>query len=529
LQDRGRVASGAGLAAVAGAIMSRDGMQAHARRVRPACNLVMSPLTLTRSASGPARTPAVQPSGADGVAAMSNGFTPHTLAETLRDLFRAEASGRLLLTEDTGRSVAVHFSRGLIERAALEQSTEAGPSPPDPPSAPVPATSREAMETAFRMHSGVWRFDASEEAGAGEADVPRTLELLLRGIAAIERWGAVHRILASQTRALRPAPVPLFPIEVLPLEAHEGYLLSRMDGHTCYSELSSLLPGVHEDEVTRFVYASLVLGFVEMHPALVEPFQLSVYAEQNREERHREEKELELIDAAYTMLRTKNPYRILGVIDGASWDEIRQSYEERKASMRPDRFLPSVRARRLHELQILESGLVEAFLKIQSLRLDAVGEKNRDRSAEEGAVTDLSEIARRRMDSLKTDRQELLEQNERSAATYLAKARESFREGDFHNAVEFCLMANQQHDGNVECYMLLAEALAKNPAHRWQLRAEAAYKTAVSLDPWNPSLYLKVAEFYRQQGMEQRAARYFEKAYALAPSLRSEEGKARPR
>ena len=44
-------------------------------------------------------------------------FTPHNLAEILRDQFHAEASGTLVLEADTGEEIRIYFSRGLIDLA----------------------------------------------------------------------------------------------------------------------------------------------------------------------------------------------------------------------------------------------------------------------------------------------------------------------------------------------------------------------------------------------------------------------------
>jgi tetratricopeptide (TPR) repeat protein len=220
------------------------------------------------------------------------------------------------------------------------------------------------------------------------------------------------------------------------------------------------------------------------------------------------------------MLRDDSPYRVLGVTDSASWDEIRQAYDERKAAFAHDQFLPEVRSSCREELQIIETGLVEVFLKIQSLRMDAAGEKQRGR--EEAHAPSLEDMQGKRLESTKTSRQAEMDEAERRAFLYLQKAKDAFRENDFHNTVEFCVLANRHFDGNAECHALLGQALAKNPARRWQIRAEAALKRALELDPWNPHFFLRMGEFYRDQGMDQRAARYFEKAYEISPSLREE-------
>jgi hypothetical protein len=481
-------------------------------------------------------------------------FTPHNLAEILRDQFHAEASGALVLEADTGEEIRIYFSRGLIDLALqagphleflsdlMSSSTSVSRLPEhlrERPPGPVElaellgddvrqpevqkAVRHEtdvAVQEAFRLTGGAWSLQEGEEPGVFEPDVPGTLEVMMKGISAISRWAQIGRLMAAQQRALKPASVPLFPVERLPLAPEEGFLLGLMDGQINFGQLTNLFPGSEPDQVTQFVYAALVLGFVEFEPSLGSPFRLAPYADLDRTQRDRHEQEVERIRRFYAMLRDDSPYRVLGVTDSASWDEIRQAYDERKAAFAHDQFLPEVRSACREELQIIETGLVEVFLKVQSLRMDAAGEKQRGR--EEAHAPTLEDMQGKRLESTKTNRQAEIDEAERLAVLYLQKAKEAFRENDFHNTVEFCVLANRHFDGSAECHALLGQALAKNPARRWQTRAEAALKRALDLDPWNPQFYLRIGEFYRDQGMDQRAARYFEKAYEISPSLREQ-------
>ncbi len=488
-------------------------------------------------------------------------FTCHTLAEILRDRFLGEESGRLFLAGDTGEEIRIHFSVGLLDLALqngphlqfladlLASSQKGMALPPalrqEPPGPAAladllgEAVSRPevrqavrsetlvSVQEAFRLSGGHWRFEPGQEPGCFEPEVPFTLEAFLKGIGAVTRWARVGRILGAQKRCLRPAAVPLFQVERLPLAPEEGYLLGLMDGQVTFEDLRALFPGSDPDQVTRFVYAGLVLGIVEFEPALASPFRLEAYAEQDREVREREDRELDRIDRFYETLRRSSPYGILGVTDGASWDEIRHAYEERKESFRAELFLPDVRTQRREELKIIETGLVEAYLKVQSLRMDAAGERNRERAAESPAS--LEDMKGRRLEQSKTSRQAEQDENVRRAEQYLQQARDHYREGDFHNTIQFCNLALKHADTLAECHALLGQALERNPDRRWQLRAEKELKRALELDPWNPHFYLHLGEFYRRQGMEQRAARYFEKAFRISPSLRAAAGdNARP-
>lgn len=475
-------------------------------------------------------------------------FTPHSLAEILRDRFLDESNGCLVLTAQTGEEIRIHLFRGLIDMALqtgphleflsdLAAQTRDGRAPPvelqEGPLDParladflgdeikrpeiIKAVRREAIvsiQEGFRLSGGTWHLEENDTTGLFEPDVVGTLEAILRGLGAVERWAQVGRTLSSQDRVLVPSAIPLFPVDQLPLAPEEGYLLSLMDGNATFTQIGSLFPGSDPDQVTRFVYSALVIGAVEFDPALNSPFRLEQYARKEESERRREEAERKKVGRFYATVSGGTPYQVLGVTDGASWSEIKQAYEERKTSYQTDNFLPEIRQSCREELQIISTGLVEAYLKIQSLRMDEASEKNRQRS--ETREINLEDMQGKRLQSTRTSRQEHIAEQDHLAELYLGKARDAFREADFHNTVEYCSLALKKNDDIAELHSLLGQALARNPARRWQLRAEVALKRACELDAWNPVNHMRLGEFYKNQGLEQRAARCFQKARTLS-------------
>jgi hypothetical protein len=488
-------------------------------------------------------------------------FSPQTLAEVFRDRFTQESSGCLLLSAETGEEIRVHFSRGLIDLALqtgphleflgdLSAAVLDGAPlpenlqkmPPDPAQlaeflggqvgttevkAAVRRETRLSIQEAFRLSGGSWELDGGDAAGVFEPDVVGTLESILKGIGAVERWAQVGMVLAAQNRNLKPSSVPLFPIDKLPLAPEEGYLLSLMDGKANFNTLGSLFPGSDPDQVTRFVYAMLVIGAVEFDPALVTPFCLESYVQADHLERERGDKERGRIEKYYEVMRKGTPYQVLGVTDGATWNDIQQAYGERKTSFQVENFLSETRHSCREELRFIETGLVEAFLKIQSLRMDAAGERSRGR----GATTEvnLEDMQGKSLQSTKTSRQEQVDRQVMRASQYLAKAQGAFQVGDFHNTVEYCNLGLKNNDEIAELHSLLGQALARNPARRWQVRAEKALKRAIELDRWSPEYYRRIGELYKAQGLDQRAARYFEKAKELGPNKEDAQGASRSR
>ncbi|HXI03722.1 MAG TPA: DUF4388 domain-containing protein [Candidatus Saccharimonadales bacterium] len=481
-------------------------------------------------------------------------FTSHYLAEVLRDIFLQEKSGLLELASSTGPRNSFEFDRGMLVDADSPSGAamlaaalrDAGmisaevllETVPDCASATDLASSllkrgvdtkllvpgvkgliRRALADAFAWQGGTFAFEARQSLGGTfKPDVLFTFESILGGIEVMSNFEPLRQVLVELPGRLRMSEHQFMPVHRLTLRPHHGFVLSRIDGTMTLRELFQTVPADSSDEALKFAYGLLVFGLVGLDPpAAAGPFQLRQIMSSHHEEKSRIEKEVRMIRDGLEGMMGRSHAEILGVGEGASPAEIRTAWEELRKKYRRERLAPAVQESMKKELDLLEAKLTEAYFKLE------LGSLEEDqRMAREGAgVTSISkdDLAKRREFS-KTEKQATQEQNIRLAEKYYTKAREYFREGDYHNCIQFARLAIRFNNESAEAYHLMGEALSLNPDRRWQRQAEEAYRKAADLEPFYAEYWVTLGLFYRERGLESRARAMFEKALEIQPSHR---------
>ncbi|HKQ61173.1 MAG TPA: DUF4388 domain-containing protein [Candidatus Polarisedimenticolaceae bacterium] len=483
---------------------------------------------------------------------MQTHFSAQTLAEVFRDLYLSERTGVLALSRSDSEK-QIYFERGLILLAesqqegldlgsrlvqegkispgALDEARRSIEQPQDLGLALVnrgliakallPPTARKLIDdivrSVFQWEGGTARFD--ELPGVPEvfeSDVLATCEVILHGIGAMTGFEPIFEAmqgLDNRLRVRRPTPVPL---ERLTLSPQHGFILSRVDGSTTVRDVLSILPPDEEASACRFLFGLLLLGVLEYDPPVGDgPFRVANILRDHADRQALERLQEQTIRQAYTQMREQNPYQVLGVSHSASAEAIERAYEEAKALFSRDRILPRVREKQRSELAVIESRLIEAYLKLTQPETDgALRAEHGAAPREEHAVEDL--LMRVELD--KTKSKLALEEASKVADTYYAKARKAVREGDYHNAVQYGKLAISYNQQDARFYYLLGECQARNPEARWQRMAEQNFNQAATLDPWNPEYRITLGRFYKKRGMSLRARRQFEEALKLSPS-----------
>jgi tetratricopeptide (TPR) repeat protein len=224
----------------------------------------------------------------------------------------------------------------------------------------------------------------------------------------------------------------------------------------------------------------------------------------------------ETIQQGYLQMQAQDPYGVLGLSSKASRQAVERAYSEAKSLFSRDRILPKVRDKFRAELAVIESRLIEAYLRLtQPDRAEAAPvEQVRDApTGEEKGVNDL--LMRVELD--KTKSKVAMEEAGKIAENYYAQARKAVREGDFHSAIQYGKLAVSYNDSDARYFFTLAECQARNPDSRWQKMAEQNYTQATALDPWNVEYWISLGRFYKKRGMKLRARKQFEEALKLAP------------
>jgi len=470
-------------------------------------------------------------------------FTPHYLLENFREIYFAERSGELTLRrgEEARR---LYFDRGMLALGDSSLPNErltdalvplglrlpgaaAGALPPerlralvaaDPScSASVEQVARQLVERivigAFGWDGGTYRFEDQEvPTAAFRPDVLFTFQVLQRGVQAMANFGPLKEVLLAEERRLRLNDNAFLPIQSLNLGVEQGYVLSRIDGTLRVRDIAMLAPEGTEDRVVRILFGYLVLGLLLFDPPAGDGmFSLRDLMEGHRGGQRRDQEDRGLIRDFHEAIRGRPPEEVLGVATGVGPKELKREYEAQRERFRRDRFSPSVREDLRKELGVIENRLLEAYLALQSAAIERLTPTGLGDAQPIGSVTD------RRKELVRTEAQQTEDEKHRLAETYFLKAKDYFKEGDFFNCIQFCKLAVKFNPAEAPFFSLMADALLRNPDHRWQRLAEESYLKAVEIDPWNADYLVALGILYKGKGLSMRARHHFEKALEILP------------
>jgi len=480
---------------------------------------------------------------------MEGRFVPVDLAELVRDLFLSERTGWLELSCPGGPTLSFEFRLGMLQygegdedeelgrrlvregrisSAALAEAIAAGAAPRDLGSRLIakgfisPETLAESFQAAltsllcraFRGDAGVWKFREGEVPDpVVEPDILHTVDSLFQAVAGMVGFTAVRNALLAIDRPLILRAGQGIPVERLNLTPVQGFVLSRLDGTLSMPELLAAIPPQQEEPTCRFVYALLLLGAAAYEPRLAPgAFKTSLIVAEHSRDEAREQEEEEFIRERFQTTAGASPYATLGVLEECTWEEVQAAYRARKEEIASAKFLEKVRRQHRSELRIIEGRLVQAYLAIQVVLIPG----RRAEAEVPGESLDPTRAVRREVS--KSEVKEQMDEAERQAESYYQKARKYYQQGDYHNCIQFGRLAITQCEPVARFHILLGEAQARNPDHRWQKLAEQSFSRAVDLDPWNADALVTLGQFYRRQGLAMRARRQFEKALELLPT-----------
>jgi len=484
---------------------------------------------------------------------MKGHFTSHYLAETLRDIFLQERTGLLTLESSAGPRCLLGFDRGMLVdaespsgaptlAAALRDEGIVGAevlleAVPDCTTARELAKAlvdrgavtreglasgikgliRRALAEAFIWQGGTYSFqDSRDLENHFTPDVLFTFESILLGVSNLSNFDPLREVLLDLPGRLKMSENLFLPVHRLALKPHHGFVLSRIDGSMSMAQMAQVIPADTLDDALKFTYGLVVFGVVEFDPPLAGGrFSLREIMPRHHEARARTHKEEAFIRETLSRMSGQSAREILGVAPEAAYEPIRAAYETQIARFQRKNFSGTTRDALKRELDLIEAKITEAFFNLELTDLE--GERRSARGGAEHTTLAEDDLHRRREFS-KTDAKKAQEQNSRLAEKYFVKARDYFREADFYNCIQFCRLAIKFNVESALAYQLMADALARNPDHRWQRQAEEAYTRATEIDPFNAEFFVSLGNFYRDQGMDSRARKMFEKALEIFPA-----------
>lgn len=267
-----------------------------------------------------------------------------------------------------------------------------------------------------------------------------------------------------------------------------------------------------EGQMLRILYLLLLFGAIETVPAVGQPPRLSFLADSIEEEQRAISIQSGAIENLTAAFQTPglNPWKVLGVTQGASMESVSQAHDAFMARLDRRNLHPEVYKKYSKDVVFLQAKCTEACLLIQGSFLET-------RRREEAAMGGAGASQAKRMEQARTDRQEAREVQQKEADRLFHYAQELFVEQQFYECTQYLKLALFYDPGQAGCYHLLGRAMASAPDARGKHAAEKAFLQAVNLDPWEITYLLDLSQFYLDEGLLARCATYLEAAHKINP------------
>jgi curved DNA-binding protein CbpA len=196
--------------------------------------------------------------------------------------------------------------------------------------------------------------------------------------------------------------------------------------------------------------------------------------------------------AFHQAMAQKTLYDLLEVGKTATDEEIKKAYFVMARRFHPDRFDRAAAAQHKAAIDEVFDSITNAYRVLSSKEKRAAYDSSAPAGGQEEA-----------QDSVK-------------------KADIKFRQGKtlfgmdrFDEAMAFLEEAIRLRRDKADYFLLLAMAEAKIPSY--VKKAESDFLTAIRLEPWNPEGYMGLGFLYKNEGLQTKAIRQFEKALEVEP------------
>jgi curved DNA-binding protein CbpA len=331
----------------------------------------------------------------------------------------------------------------------------------------------------------------------------------------------LRAVLGDGSTRVRLNPSPPLPLERVPLQPAEGFLISRADGTLSLREIAVTSP-LPPEETDRALCALILAGFLELdavegepatpeapsvsasdsaggtepsRPARTEPAR----GEPARREHARKAPAppaprrpagpVEEMLERYSALPGQNLYQVLGLTAAASESDVRHAYYSLAKKLHPDKFSEDETKNRAERLF---AAITEAYATLS---------RAERRSEYDNSLSQASDKP----------------PAESTAASATAMARQNYLHGralyekqEMVKALTFFEHAVEQDEGKEEHHRYLALVQSRNP----RLRKEAGrhFLRAIELNPTRADNYAHLGVLYRKMGQEEKGLEYLQKA-----------------
>ncbi len=494
-----------------------------------------------------------------------------TLPRVVQDLWRAQASGILHLSQDPANK-RVYFRKGdivfagtnleherlgerLVREGKIPRSVldlafrvversnerfgktivEMGWVSPQEMQQRVAEQIKDIIFSVFTWESGEYRFERSDNPVDQDLALElQTAEVIYEGVRRISDVRSIRVGIGSYSRILELANGKRLDI---PISKEDGYILSKVNGATTISQILSGSP-LTQEETLRRIYALLLADVLRIgnpgaqaHPpdggAEAATNGRSVSAK--RDEVDETKKYRNGVEARYAAMKLGSLYDRLEVDSGASTERILEAYQSVMKAIEPG---PSLRGNiedlqpRLEKMQrkILDAYKTltnperrreyDLYLKGTSPDATAASEvKPKKNGARESSVTMASRASNTPFDS--DQEPSPGEIGKRAAEPHYIDAKRHLDAGLYFEAIGSLNEALRLDPENGKYHRLLGQLLAQNPS--CAKASQQHFQRAIEIDPDDTNAYLGLADLFEEAGLAVRARRVYEKVITIEP------------
>lgn len=470
-----------------------------------------------------------------------------TLPEVVRDLWKARASGTLVLEreKETKRIVfkngdivfaATNVEKerlgerlvreGKIKRSVLElalrvmerSSERLGTtmvdwgwvSPPEMGSA-VATQIKDIIYSVFSWSSGRYRFEPDATPVPPDLVLElRTAEVIYEGARRVSDLAAIEAGLGAASNILGLAEGGHLRI---PITQEDGYILARIDGRTPLGGVVSGSP-LGKEETERRLYAMLLAGVIEKRerPSPVEgpAPELPPLVPSDAETRFRDG-----VVARHAAMKFGSFYDRLGVVPAATEKKIREAYEDALRSLEPDASYAGGLEDLSKRLTQVRASVAEAYETLADPERRRVYDRSLSSTSSSDtvaaeALTALTVAATAQLaESAPASDANRAPKAAREAELYFLEANRHWQNGDYFDAVASINEAVRLHPEKGSYHRVLGRWLAENPSCVDAAREH--FERAIALDPSDREAHLELAKLLENEGESERARGIYQK------------------
>jgi curved DNA-binding protein CbpA len=477
-----------------------------------------------------------------------------TLPEVVRDLWKARASGTLVL-ERGGETKRLVFQRGDIVFAAtnvekerlgerlvregkikrsvlelalrvMERSSErlgttmvewGWVSSPEMGRA-VATQIKDIIYSVFSWSSGQYRFEPEVKPVPSDLVLElRTAEVIYEGARRVSDLAAIEAGLGAAADIVGLAKGGH---RGIPITQEDGYILARIDGRRPLGGIVAGSP-LGKEETQRRLYAMLLAGVIERRdrPAPVEG---SAQALPKRVPSDVETRFRDGVVARHAAMKFGSFYDRLGIVPAASEKRIREAYEDALRSLEPDVSFAGDLEDLSKRMEQVRASVTEAFEALADPERRRVYDRSLSGASSEAtvaaeALTALTVAVHSAAQPAKPAAPALAKPSRKAvqeAELYFLEANRHWQAGDYFDAIASINEAVRLNPDKANYHRVLGRWLAENPSCGEAAREH--FERAIALDPADREAQLELAKLFENEGEPEKARGIYQKLGATS-------------